>query len=163
MKRTLAVFSMIVLVASFGACKPKQSTYRQVYEKAKQREIATNQNRTQAPSVESQDMIVSKPAQSEVNVRRERLTPSRGEDANRLMRYSVVIGSFQERTNAVALKTRMEQHGYRAVLAENEFGMIRVIAASYNTREEAVNGRESLKAQFAPQFQDAWLLERDAQ
>ncbi|MCI6153767.1 MAG: SPOR domain-containing protein [Bacteroidales bacterium] len=162
MKKSIIVLSALALVASLGACKPKKSTYRQVYEKAKQREIAQNQSSSQAPDTNESDIIISKPAQSSVQIRRERLMVSEGEDANRLNQYCVVIGSFQNRTNALSLKERMEEAGFKAVLAENEHGMIRVIAASFSNREDAISSREQIKERFAPQFQDAWLLERDA-
>lgn len=159
MKKSVFAFSALVVVLSLGACKPKQSTYRQVYEQAKQREIAQNQSSTQAPEATDDNIIVSKPIQSSVAVRRERLSTVDGEDARRLNNYSVVIGSFQNRTNALSLKERMEAAGFSPVLAENEYGMIRVIVASFPTRDEAVASRERVKQQFAPQFQDAWLLE----
>ena len=50
----------------------------------------------------------------------------------------MVIGSFQNPTNARNLKDRMVQEGYNAVLATNEAGMLRVIVASFDAREEAV-------------------------
>ena len=55
----------------------------------------------------------------------------------------------------------MVQAGYSAVLATNDAGMLRVIVASFDTREEAVASRDAIKARFAPDFKDAWLLEND--
>ncbi len=159
MKKSVFFISSLAAIALLGSCKPKQSTYRQVYEQAKQREIAQNQNSNQAPEATEDNVIVSKPVQSSVSLRRERLNAVDGEDANRLKKYSVVIGSFQNKTNAQSLKERMEAAGFQPVLASNEYGMIRVIVASFPTREEAVSSRERIKQQFAPQFQDAWLLE----
>ena len=66
MKKSIIALSALALVVSLGACKPKQSTYRQVYEKAKQREIAQNQSSNHAPDADENDIIVSKPAQSSV-------------------------------------------------------------------------------------------------
>ena len=37
--------------------------------------------------------------------------------------------------------------------------MLRVIVSSFDTREEAAASREAVKARFAPEFKDAWLLE----
>ena len=86
---------------------------------------------------------------------------SPGEDATRLKRFSVVVGSFQNPTNARSLKDRMEGQGYNAVLATNDAGMLRVIVASYDTRDEAVASRDAIRSRFAPDFKDAWLLEND--
>ncbi|MBB6275072.1 SPOR domain-containing protein [Porphyromonas circumdentaria] len=159
MKKSVFFILSLAVIALLGSCKPKQSTYRQVYEQAKQREIAQNQNSNQAPEATDANVIVSKPIQSSASLRRERLSAVAGEDSSRLKRYSVVIGSFQNKTNAQSLKERMENAGFQPVLAENEHGMIRVIVSSFSSREEAVSSRERIKQQFAPQFQDAWLLE----
>ena len=96
-----------------------------------------------------------------MTVRKERVTTYQGEDATRLKRFSVVVGSFQNPTNARNLKERMVSAGYSAVLASNEVGMLRVIVSSFNSREEAAASREAIKARFAPEFKDAWLLEND--
>ena len=39
--------------------------------------------------------------------------------------------------------------------------MLRVIVASYDTRDEAVASRDAIRSRFAPDFKDAWLLEND--
>ena len=103
---------------------------------------------------------VSKPRTSTASTRSERINAAQGEDASRLKRYSVVIGSFKNRTNAYALKERMQNAGYNAVLGENEQGMLRVIVASFDSKADAADSRDAIKAKYAPQFQDAWLLER---
>lgn len=144
----------VAMTVAFGSCKPKQSAYRQAYEQAKEREIAqSEENETVAKP------IVSKPA-SNVQIRQEKLSAYNGEDGSRLDRYSVVVGSFRNATNARSLKERLESEGYTPILAENEVGMLRVIVASFATYEEAAAAREAVKERYAPKFQDAWLLER---
>ena len=49
---------------------------------------------------------------------------------------------------------------YNAVLGENEQGMLRVIVASFDNKADAADSRDAIKAKYAPNFQDAWLLER---
>ena len=160
MKRSILIsVSALAVILSLGSCKPKQSAYRQVYEQAKQREIAQQQANPSAAQ-NTGTVIVSKPAQSDVSVRRERLETLEGEDASRLSTYSVVIGSFQNHSNAYSLKERMENEGYTPVLAKNAQGMLRVIVASYNTRAEAEEGRDAFVERHS-QFSDAWLLERE--
>lgn len=157
MKKSLLVFISLTLLLGAVACKPKQSHYRQVYESAKQREIAESN----ASNSTSSDVIVSKPAEPVISVRKERLNPVEGEDGMRLKKYSVVIGSFQNSTNAYSLKERMEADGYTPILARNESGMLRVIVTSFDSREAAAQSRDAIKQRYAPNFQDAWLLERD--
>lgn len=174
------------MVAAFNSCKPKQSTYRAAYEQAQERTDPSFEDEF-ADDGEYQDFEeitpVSKP-RTEVNVdagntdnlgnlgypdineslniatRQERINPYEGESFQNLRRYNVVIGSFRNRTNATALKERMQYEGYNVILAENELGMIRVIVSSSDNKTESVRSRSAFKSKYYPNFQDAWILER---
>ena len=139
----------VCMVLALGSCKPKQSAYKAAYEQAKEKEEEVVEV---AP--------VSKPRTSTATTRTEKINAAQGEDASRLKRYSVVVGSFKNKTNAYALKERMQNDGYNAVLGENEQGMLRVIVASFDNKADAADSRDAIKAKYAPNFQDAWLLER---
>lgn len=151
----------IAMVFTFGSCKPKQSAYKAAYEQAQQREM---QNAPVETVVVEEEVVevapVSKPRVTNESTRSERINAAQGEDASRLKRYSVVIGSFRNKTNAYSLKERMESDGYSVVLGENEQGMLRVIVASYDDKTSAANSRDAFKIKYSPNFQDAWLLER---
>ena len=151
----------ISMVLAFGSCKPKQSAYKAAYEQAKEKEsTAPVEVVEQEEEVVEEVAPVSKPRTSTATTRSERISAAQGEDASRLKRYSVVIGSFKNKTNAYALKERMQNDGYNAVLGENEQGMLRVIVASFNDKADAADSRDAIKSKYAPNFQDAWLLER---
>lgn len=156
MKKIILATLALATVVSLSSCGSKKSAYRKAYEQAKQREVASQSVQYEAPATPA-------PAQtaSPVTVRKERVTTYQGEDASRLKRFSVVVGSFQNPTNARNLKERMVKAGYSAVLASNEVGMLRVIVSSFDSREEAAASRDAIKARFAPEFKDAWLLEND--
>ena len=156
MKKVILASLALVAVASLSSCGAKKSAYRKAYEQAKQREVATQATK---PAVQYEAPAVSERATAPVAVRKERVTTYQGEDATRLKRFSVVVGSFQNPTNARNLKERMVKAGYNAVLATNEVGMLRVIVSSFDSREEAAASRDAIKARFAPDFKDAWLLE----
>ncbi len=156
MKKVILASLALVAVASLSSCGAKKSAYRKAYEQAKQREVATQATK---PAVQYEAPAVSDRATAPVTVRKERVTTYQGEDATRLKRFSVVVGSFQNPTNARNLKERMVKAGYNAVLATNEVGMLRVIVSSFDSREEAAASRDAIKARFAPDFKDAWLLE----
>ncbi len=157
MRKSVILLSTLLVALCFVGCKPKQSAYRQVYEQAKQREIAQNNQSTTAPEVEEEDVIVSKPAEADVTVRKERFSAVEGEDQSLVQRYSVVVGSFSNPTNARGRKAEVEGMGYHAVLVKNEMGMLRVIASSFPTRDQAVSSRDVLRERYP----DAWLLEID--
>ena len=118
------------MVLALGSCKPKQSAYKAAYEQAKEKEQTAPVEVVEEEEVVEEVTPVSKPRTSNVSTRAERINAAQGEDASRLKRYSVVIGSFKNKTNAYALKERMQNDGYNAVLGENEQGMLRVIDES---------------------------------
>ncbi|MDR2118966.1 MAG: SPOR domain-containing protein [Tannerellaceae bacterium] len=174
---------MAIMVTS---CKPKQSTYKAAYEQAQERSDTDETFDEYDDNTEFADEVditpVSKPKTEtdpldlgnsgniggypdineslNIATRQERINPYEGESFQALRRYNVVIGSFRNRTNATALKERMQYAGYSAILAENEFGMIRVIIHSSDSKQESIRTRSSFKSKNYPDFQDAWILER---
>jgi len=140
-----------VLLLSFNACKSKESAYKAAYEAAKAKEIQDNQ------TVE-ETTPVTKPTYnpSTASVQKEKVTVV---DGTGIKQFSVVIGSFLNKTNAVSLRDRMANQGFKAFLAQNERGMYRVIVASFGDKASAVAERERVKDKYYPDFQDAWILD----
>ena len=154
MKR-IGLLGVTCLVFAIGtvSCKSKQSAYKAAYEQAKEREISSDEPTDEeiAPVTKSKDSG---------ETRQEKITPVEGEDADAIKLYSVVVGSFKNRTNAFSLKERMQNEGYTPVLGENEQGMLRVIVTSFETKAEAEKSRDAIRSKYRPNFQDAWVLER---
>lgn len=142
------------LVLGMGSCKPKQSAYKAAYEKAKEKEV---EEMIEVEDVEEEPVVVAKPKTSNATVQKEKVTPVFGEE---LKQFSVVVGSFMNKTNALSLKQRMEDAGYNVVIAQNEKGMYRVIVATFDNKADAAEARDQIKRKFSPNFQDAWILER---
>lgn len=158
MKKIVMATAALALVFGLGSCKSKKSAYRKAYEEAKQREIATQDVNRSVTYEEPKTVTPATPATPAVAVRKERVSVLDGENSNNLKRYSVVIGSFQNPTNAKSLREKMVAKGYNAILAKNEMGMLRVIVSSFDTREEAAASRDAIKSRFAPEYKDAWIL-----
>ena len=153
MKRIGLLLTALCLVMAFGtSCKSKQSAYKSAYEQAKAREMDRQTDNYEITPV-------TKPIASN-DTRQERITPIAGENASGLKLYSVVIGSFTNRTNAYSLKERMQNDGYSPVLAENEQQMLRVIVTSFDNRADAERSRDAIRSKYYPNFQDAWILQR---
>ena len=150
----------VCMVLALGSCKPKQSAYKAAYEQAKVKESTAPVEVVEQEEEVVEVAPVSKPSTSTATTRTEKINAAQGEDASRLKRYSVVVGSFKNKTNAYALKERMQNDGYNAVLGENEQGMLRVIVASFDNKADAADSRDAIKANNAPNIQDAWLLVR---
>ncbi|MDR1525761.1 MAG: SPOR domain-containing protein [Tannerella sp.] len=159
MKKILLFGTAICCVFLLGSCKSKSSAYKTAYEQAK----SNDGNNWEAEEKEVDDdetEVLTSETVSYESVKQEKVKPATGEEEANLKRYSVVIGSFKNRTNAYALKERMIDEGYRPVVAENDFGMLRVIVASFDSKADAARSRDALKSKYAPNFQDVWLLER---
>ena len=152
MKKILLFGAAICCIFILGSCKSKSSAYKTAYEQAKSDDAKWDE-------YDDTEVLTSEEVSYE-SVRQEIVKPVSGEDVSGLKRYSVVIGSFKNRTNAFSLKERMVDEGYRPVVAENDLGMLRVIVTSFDNRADAARSRDAIKTKYAPNFQDAWLLER---
>ena len=153
MKKVGLLGMALCIALAFGtSCKSKQSAYKSAYEQAKAREMAEPANN---------DVIspVTKPITT-TETRQERISPIAGENSQGIRLYSVVIGSFQNRTNAYSMKESMQNEGYMPILAENEQGMLRVILTSHDNRADAEKSRDEVRSKYYPRFQDAWILQR---
>lgn len=173
-KKTLALGIILGSIVFFGSCKPKQSAYKSVYEAAKEKETTAPETTvsSQDPTPVSTTSYSYGSATNE-SVRKEKITPVYESDASGLKAYSVVIAAMGMKPNADALKERIENDGHKVILARNESGMFRVIIASADTKEEAVDMKnrilsgylekgsaESLKSKYGIPFNDWWILQR---
>ena len=139
----------LVFLLSMNACKPKESQYKAAYEAAKAKELQDEQVKEVTPVYN--DTSVSNGA-----VQKEKVTVVEGSG---IKQYSVVIGSFLNKTNAESLKERMVKQGFQSILAQNANGMYRVIIATFSDKNSAVAEKERVKAIYDPSFQDAWILD----
>jgi cell division protein FtsN len=148
----LSLGVVLCLIAFSPACKTKQSAYKVAYEKAKEKPDIEEPVKFQEVEPIYQPPVVEK-----TEVKKEKITTVVGTG---LKRFNVVIGSFQNKTNALSLKERMEADGFKVILVQNEAQMYRVIVATYDTRTDAAMARDDIKAKYAPTYADAWLLEQ---
>ena len=161
MKKYIVLCAGLCLAMSFTGCKSSESAYKKAYEKAQaqaaQQVEAPVQQVTETPVVTP---VVTTPANQtqvidnsdNVAVRQERVSVVNGAG---LKNYSVVVGSFSVIANAEGLQQRLKNAGYAAQIVKNEErNMYRVIASTFDTKAEAVQSRDQLRATY----QDAWLL-----
>jgi len=149
-------FLVVCSLFAFNACKSKESAYKAAYEAAKQKEMTEDVQ--EVTPVEKPKTTTSTP--STATVQKEKVTVV-DEPSSTIQQFSVVIGSFKVKTNAVSLKERMQKQGYQAFLAQNAEGMYRVIAATFSNRASAATARDNIKEKYYPDFQDAWLLDKN--
>ncbi len=161
MKSKVWLFGLVLtLLFSLGSCKSKESAYKAAYEKAKEKEMQDQQASTveEVTPVSKPRATTTTPASnSSATVQKEKVTTIEGSG---LKQYSVVIGSFMNKTNATSLKERMQAQGYKVIIAQNEQQMYRVIVATFDNKSDAATARDAIKAKYNPDFQDSWLLEQ---
>ena len=94
-----------------------------------------------------------------ITVREEKVSVVTGQTT--LKEYSVVCGSFSLKTNADALRTRLVNDGYPAMVVVNEAGKTyRVVCDSFDNRQQAAQARDRFKAKYPDNqdFQASWIL-----
>mgnify|MGYP002623836118 CR=1 FL=1 len=164
MKKYIVLCAGLCVAMAFTSCKSSESAYKQAYLKAKQQEELQQQ---QQPVVQAQqpetNVVVpleEKPATQtqvvdntdNVKVTQERVSLISGSG---LKNFSVVVGSFSLEANAVGLQQQLNNAGYNAQIVKNEErNMYRVIATTFDTKEEAAASRNDLQNKYA----GAWLL-----
>jgi len=143
----------LTLLFSLDSCKPKESAYKAAYEAARAREI--EETRIDEVTPVSKPSTVSTTAPDAVQ--KEKVTVV--DVGVGIKQFSVVVGSYINKTNAEAEKEKMAKQGFQSFLAQNERGMYRVIVATFSDKADAVAERERVKSRYYPEFQDAWILD----
>lgn len=161
MKKSIFAAGVCCIALAMTSCKSHESAYMAAYQAAKAQEAAQQQTPTvvetptvvQTPVVtQPQETRPATPVNDNVAVRTEGLSVI---DGTPLRAYSVVVGSFGLKTNAERTVRELRQNGYDARIAYNSSrDLYRVVASSFDTRNEAVVSRDRLEAQYP----GAWLL-----
>ena len=142
----------LISALAFVSCKSSESSYKKAYEKAKQQETYT-QTETPVQTVTPVQQVTPVQTVDNSNLRTERFNVIGG---GSLKAYNVVCGSFGKLENAQNLRNTLVNKGYAAQIAQNEQGMYRVIASSFDDRASAIHSRDQLRSTYP----DAWLLYR---
>ena len=160
MKKYMLVCAGLAVALAFTSCKSSESAYRKAYDKAKAQEEANmaNNNYEETPVVApvktrpSTETVVVDNVDN-VSVRPEKLQVV---DGAGLKSFSVVVGSFSVKANAVGLAQRLRNAGYPAQVAFNSSNnMYRVVATTFDDKASAVRSRNDFRA---GEYADAWLL-----
>lgn len=159
MKKNIIVCAALGVALALTGCKSSESAYKKVYEKAKAQE------ESEAEDVEDTEVTIVAPVEERpaddvqivdntdnVQVRQENVSLV---DGSGLRNFSVVVGSYSLRANADGEQQRLKDQGYDAQLVRNESAnTFRVVASTFDTKEEAIQSRNELRAKYP----DAWLL-----
>ena len=159
--KKLSFFAAVMCVAmAFTGCKSSESAYKKAYDKAKANEATEVRTEPAQTTLPEGTQVVETPVTQTQVVDNMDNTPVRQEavsvvDGAGLKNFSVVVGSFSVRANAEGVQQRLKSAGYQAQLAYNqERNMYRVVASTFDSKNDAVNSRNQLRATYP----DAWLL-----
>lgn len=150
MKKNFMLGIALISALAFVSCKSSESSYKKAYEKAKQQETYVQ---TETPVAVTTQTVTPVQTVDNSNLRSERFNVIGG---GSLKAYNVVCGSFGKIENAQNLRNTLVNKGYSAQIAQNEQGMYRVIASSFDDKASAVSSRDQLRNTYP----DAWLLYR---
>jgi len=161
MKKFFVMGVALCSVLVMTSCKSSESAYKKAYEKAQAAQAATTVNEvattTQQQTAVATTPVVTTPTTtdySNVNVRTENVKYVSG---STLKSYGVVVGSFGVQANATALASKLQGQGYTSTVVKavvNGQDFYRVVAASYDTKNEAA----ALRDRLSGTYQGAWLL-----
>lgn len=164
MKKILLMGTALCAILAMTSCKSKKMEldYKKAYEKranaAQTNTVVTTPTTVTpvAPVTTTPTTVAPVAAQdySNVAVRTEEFSLVNGLP---LAAYSVVVGSFQSKSNAENLATTMTNLGYspRVIQAQvNGANWYRVVATTFATKPEAAQSRAALIGQYP----GAWLL-----
>lgn len=160
MKKSLILCAGFCLALAMASCGgSKESAYKKAYEKAKAQEAqqAEEQPQAEAPVVTP---LVEKPATETTvtdNLDNEKVRSEQVSvvDGTGLKSFSVVVGSFSLKANALGLQQRLKNQGHAAQVAYNpSINYYRVIVSTFDDKASAVRSRN----QFRATYPDAWLL-----
>ncbi|MBR1469790.1 MAG: SPOR domain-containing protein [Prevotella sp.] len=160
MKKSLILSAGLCAVLTLASCGSKESAYRKAYDKAQAAEAEANLASNNVQNAETPVVTPLTPATPQptvdnydnVTYRQESVTLVNGSG---LKNFSVVVGSFSVQANAQGLQNTLKAAGYDAqIVKNNERGMFRVIAATFNDKVDAARSRDA----FRSKYPDAWLL-----
>lgn len=166
MRKYMVMGAALFVAFAFTSCKSQESAYKKMYEKAQAQEEQSQTAQSSQPVVgqtASVTPLVTKPADQSTVVKADD-TPVRQEsvtliDGTGLQQYSVVVGSFGLKTNAIGFQGTLKQAGYDAQIVYNaKVNMYRVICGTYADKSAAVQSRNAIRGSKFNKTGDAWLL-----
>ncbi|MBR6750385.1 MAG: SPOR domain-containing protein [Bacteroidaceae bacterium] len=155
--KNVTFFWMALVALALVSCKPNQAVTKAAYEKAMaaavNKPVITADTPTDGAITEIQPMV------TQSTVARERSESVKVLDNGTIGKYSVVVGTFKQRTNANSMRDRFISDGYAALVVQNAQGLYRVVACSYDTKEEAVAARIEITKRYPSSYiKEPWLL-----
>ena len=147
--RLLVLFVFLGVIAS-GCRSYKRVVAPPFEEELEVEEVSSKQTGITRNTVPTATKTTSAPVVS----REETVTLTHGDE---MKKYNVIVGSFGNVDNAVRLRMRLINDGYKSVIMKNENNMHRVSISGFDSESAARTELARVRAEM-PEFADAWLL-----
>ena len=149
MKKTAIFTALLAVVAIMTGCKTNENNYRAAYEAAvSHHEENSGVDSTIYARIRNQarmsDLVVDGDS---LPLRTEYIGYTDGGGASRetIKRYNVVVGQFKQVFNAKAMRDRLVEHGYEAVIVNTREPLYYVVAATCADPQEAASVMKRVK------------------
>lgn len=158
--KKFVIFAAALSAVAFTSCKSKRALTDAAIVASPAQEVKEVSPITyrQQPQAQPTAPVVN----SADKDRQEKVSVVNASDAALLRNYNVVVGAFSNINNANNFVAKMQQRGYQAFLVRNANGLYRVVADSYDYRDQAVASRDQIKTKYANDdpgtCPEAWLL-----
>ena len=148
MKKKVAYCLVALELVFLASCSVPRATgpYKVVEGKGSKQENATKNNVDEGANMS--DLMAN-----DNKIKQEAFKLEEANDADKLSTFSVIVGSFSKKQNALNLKADLSPE-YSAFLVVNETGMFRVVLVSYYSYQKA----KSKISEIKDRFPDAWVL-----
>lgn len=153
-------FVAVALCSAFVvvSCKSKDSLYKTAYEEAR---VEQSEGQSQQSEPVEIAPVVSSTSKADVDdsYRTEKVVLASGDEGS-LKEFSVVCGSYGNKSGAEKVRAELIGEGYDAIIVQSPKGLYRVVCASYDSRSEAAQARARFKESHPgnADYQKAWLL-----
>ncbi len=144
------VIAVIVILTGLTACKTTEQNYRSAYETAvSHREDASGVDSTIYARIRNSARVSQLAVGTDtLDIRTEYIGYPDGGGSSRenVERYNVVVGQFKQIFNAKAMRQRLIEQGYEAMIVNTREPLYYVIAASCSTAAEAAEQLNRVKS-----------------
>lgn len=162
MNKTFLMAAAIVAIFSMSGCKSQKTlTEATTVADDEVAEVEPIQFAADSAVTEPEYVPFTSNSPQVITDRVERVVVVNQGESHLLKNFNVIAGTFGSKTNAEKQKDLMKSRGYKAFLVQSPTGMFRVVAAGFETREEATEVRDRIRATYSTEkgtCADAWLL-----
>lgn len=153
MKHKFIIWAIAMCIATLFSCKPNYEASKAAYERAVKAAVDRPTYTVDTPTDDAITAIqLMQPidTSNEIKERRESIKPV--ENSTIIKKYSIVVGTFKQLTNARSMRDRLIEDQNNAFVVQNAQGKYFVVISTHDTREEACDARNKIMDQYPSNY-----------